>query len=212
MSAAPRPANDADIPQLKALWKLVFGDTDQLIDSFFSHLYPDCRTAVIEEGGTIVSTAYAVALENCRYIYAVATHPDRRGQGYGEVVTMAAAGGEPVYLYPASEGLRGWYQRRMGAQSICMAPGRQATPTREISAETYHRARETLLRGIPHAIYTPAFLRFFGSFGRFYETANGICAMDNDGNIKEALPGMVTAPFHMGLNGAPAMYFGLVLD
>lgn len=207
-----RTARTGDEPQLRALWKLVFGDTDEFLDAFFELLYPDCRTAVVEEDGRIIAAAYAIALENIRYIYAVATHPDARGRGCGEAVTVAAAGGEPACLYPASEGLRGWYARRMGAESVAMAPRRAAQPLDEISAEAYHEARETLLRGIPHAVYTPAFLRFFSRFGRFYKTAEGVCAMDNDGNIKEALPGMETAPFHMGLNGAPAMYWGLVLD
>lgn len=207
-----RPARPGDELQLKTLWKLVFGDTDELIEAFFTHLYPGCRTAVVEEEGRIVAVAYAVALENIRYIYAVATHPACRGKGYGEAVTLAAAGGEPACLYPASEGLRGWYARRMGAVSVAMAPQRTAAPLYEISAEEYHRARESLLRGIPHAVYTPAFLRFFSCFGRFYKTEAGVCATDLDGNIKEALPGMETAPFHMGLNGAPVMYWGLVLD
>ena len=205
-------AQERDIPALKALWKLVFVDTDELIDAFFELLFPDCRTAVVEEDGGIVAAAYAVALENARYVYAVATHPDYRGKGYGEAVTCAAAAGESADLYPAAEGLRGWYARRMSAESVSMAPRRAAVPLREIDAETYHRAREALLRGIPHAVYTPAFLRFFSLFGRFHETAGGICAVDNDGNVKEALPGMETAPFHMGLNGAPSIYWGLVLD
>ena len=207
-----RQAERGDIPALKALWQLVFGDTDEFLDAFFELLFPDCRVAVMEEGGRIAAAAYAIGLENIRYIYAVATHPDYRGKGYGEAVTLAAAKGEPAYLYPASEGLRGWYARRMGAESVSMAPCREAAPLREIGPEEYHAARETLLRDIPHAVYTPNFLRFFGRFGRFYETEQGICAVDSDGNVKEALPGMETAPFHMGLNGAPALYWGLVLD
>ena len=92
--SAPRPARSEDIPQLKALWKLVFGDADELIDAFFALLWPDCRTAVVEENGTVVAAAYAVRLENIRYIYAVATHPEYRGRGYGEAVTLAAAAGD----------------------------------------------------------------------------------------------------------------------
>lgn len=207
-----RLAERGDIPALRALWQLVFGDTDEFLDVFFELLFPDCRTAVIEEDGRIVAAAYAIALENIRYIYAVATHPDFRGKGYGEAVTCAAAGGEPACLYPASEGLRGWYERRMGAVSVPMAPCRTARPLDEISAEEYGSARERLLKDIPHAVYTPAFLCFFARFGRFYKTAEGVCAVDGEGNIKEALPGMETAPFHMGLNAAPLMYWGLVLD
>jgi len=209
---ALRQANWGDVAQLRELWQLVFGDTDEFLDAFFELLYPDCFASVAEEAGEIVAAAYAIPLGGIRYIYAVATHPDHRGKGYGEAVTRAAAAGEAACLYPASESLRGWYQRRMGAESVCMAPRRRAEPLCEISAEEYHSAREALLREVPHAVYTPAFLRFFARFGRFYRTADGICAVDSDGNIKEALPGMEKAPFHMGLNGAPPMYLGLVLD
>ena len=57
MSGQMRCAQERDIPALKALWKLVFGDTDALIDAFFELLFPDCRTAVVEEDGEIVATA-----------------------------------------------------------------------------------------------------------------------------------------------------------
>ena len=39
MTGELRLAQERDIPALKALWKLVFGDTDELIDAFFELLF-----------------------------------------------------------------------------------------------------------------------------------------------------------------------------
>ena len=49
-----RLAERGDIPALRELWTLVFGDTDAFLDAFFELLYPDCRTAVLEEDGRIL--------------------------------------------------------------------------------------------------------------------------------------------------------------
>jgi len=210
---APRPSRPGDESSLRQLWKTVFGDSDEFLDRFFSLVYTPGMAAVIEEEGEIVSAAYALPLENAAYIFAVATHPNHRGKGHGKVVTLAAAGGKPAYLYPAETSLRGWYAREMGAQTVSFRPRWPVSETlRPIAPAEYQQRREELLRDIPHAVYTLPLLELFTFAGEFYETEKGVCAMEN-GIIKESLPCPTDGePFVMGLNNAPPMYWGLVFD
>ena len=56
----PRPSRKGDENALKALWREVFGDTDEYIDAFFQNVYQPGMASVIEEDGTVVAAAYAV--------------------------------------------------------------------------------------------------------------------------------------------------------
>ena len=84
-----RRTNPDDLPQLKALWALGFGDTEQEIEAFFAISYPTATGFCAEEDGRLVAAAYALPQElawgdkTCRsaYLYAVTTHPEFRRQG-----------------------------------------------------------------------------------------------------------------------------------
>ena len=76
----PRPSRKGDENALKALWREVFGDTDEYIDAFFQNVYQPGMASVIEEDGTVVAAAYAVPFGAVRYIFAVATRPEYRGR------------------------------------------------------------------------------------------------------------------------------------
>lgn len=208
-----RPSLPGDEPALKELWSIVYGDEDALIDCFFRELYRPGSAFTAEEDGKIVSAAYIVDFSGARYIYAVATHPEHRRRGYGKAVVLAAVGKEPAYLVPASEALRNWYAREMGAVTINRRPVYAVeTELSPITAGEYARRREALLQGVPHAVYTPEILRYFSSFGEFYAGERGIYAVC-DGVIEEALPCTEgEEPFIMGFNGAPPLYWGLTLD
>ena len=93
----PRPSRKGDENALKALWREVFGDTDEYIDAFFQNVYQPGMASVIEEDGTVVAAAYAVPFGAVRYIFAVATRPKYRGRGYGRAVFA------PTPLMPVSE-------------------------------------------------------------------------------------------------------------
>lgn len=209
----PRPSRPGEEAALRRLWKTVFGDSDAFLDRFFRLVYQPGMAAVIEEDGQIVSAAYALPLENAVYIYAVATHPEHRGRGYGKQVTLAAAQGKPAYLYPAETSLRGWYAREMGAVTVSHRPVYTAPEGgRVISAAEYNTAREALLAGTEHAVYTTPLLELFQFAGEFRAYDGGICAVEN-GIVKESLPCPEGGePFVMGINDAPPMYWGLAFD
>ena len=84
-----RKTNLDDLPQLKALWALGFGDTEQEIEAFFAISYPAATGFCAEEDGRLIAAAYALPQElawgertaKAAYLYAVTTHPDFRRQG-----------------------------------------------------------------------------------------------------------------------------------
>ncbi len=84
-----RTSTPDDIPRLRALWVLAFGDGGDYLDNFFTNYYQPSRVLVLEQEGVVnAMTAWYPSTfhtENgdyrCGYLYAVATHPDCRGQG-----------------------------------------------------------------------------------------------------------------------------------
>ncbi len=44
-----------DIPALRELWKLAFGDSESYIDNFFDTYYRPERVLVLEDGGAVRS-------------------------------------------------------------------------------------------------------------------------------------------------------------
>lgn len=210
----PRPSREGDEHALKALWKEVFGDTDEYIDTFFREIYRPGMASVIEQDGEIAAAAYAVPFGECRYIYAVATKPEYRGRGYGRAVTLAASGGEPAYLCPANATLRCWYALSMRARTVSY---RSDVPLpeslREITAEEYNNRREAWLDGIPHTQYSDGILNLFSVTGAFYRGEQGDIYAVSGGTVYEALPARAgDEPFLMGLNGAEPIYWGLALE
>ena len=210
----PRPSREGDEKSLKALWHEVFGDTDFYIDTFFRELYRPGMASVVEEDGKIVAAAYAVPFGAVRYIFAVATKPEYRGRGYGRAVVLAAAGGEPAYLCPASATLRCWYALTMRAKTVSYRSNAPLPAVcRKITAEEFNTRREAWLDGIPHAKYSDGILRLFSVTGEFLCGEHGDIYAVDGGRVCEALPARAgDEPFLMGLNGAEPIYWGLALE
>ena len=210
----PRPSRKGDEKSLKALWHEVFGDTDFYIDTFFRELYRPGMASVVEEDGKIVAAAYAVSFGAVRYIFAVATKPEYRGRGYGRAVVLAAAGGEPAYLCPASATLRCWYALTMRAKTVSYRSNAPLPAVcRKITAEEFNTRREAWLDGIPHAQYSDGILRLFSVTGEFFCGEHGDIYAVDGGRVCEALPARAgDEPFLMGLNGAEPIYWGLALE
>lgn len=114
-----------DLPQLRALWREAFGDSEAYMDLYFNHRFEPNETYILREDGEIVSmmTAMRVFLwaaeENTlpgRYIYAVATKKRCQGKGYSHRLDrfMAEAlrkeGCCFTCLVPAEDSLRRFYR------------------------------------------------------------------------------------------------------
>lgn len=85
-----RFAQESDIPRLKELWKICFGDEDSYIDFYFEKKFKREETLLslcneeIAAMLTMIPTNIVMAdngIIKASMIYAVATHPEFRGQG-----------------------------------------------------------------------------------------------------------------------------------
>ena len=115
----------ADVPGLKALWALCFGDDPGYIDRYFEDLFLPEYMAVCADGPVPVSmvaflpfTLRAPAGDApCAYLYAMATHPQYQGRGLGQALLRFAhsygreQGWRGLTLVPADQGLFQFYAK-----------------------------------------------------------------------------------------------------
>ncbi len=115
-----RPSRVGDEAALKSLWKTVFCDEDEYIDSFFELLYSPGMARVCVTDGKIVSAAYILRLGElvtggdlrpCSEIYALGTLPECRRRGIGRRVLSAAMRDipGPTLVVPAEKELFDYY-------------------------------------------------------------------------------------------------------
>lgn len=73
-------------PQLRTLWQLSFGDSEEFIAGFFASGYCPRRCGARRKTGTSPPPLYWFDAEfrgqKFAYLYAVATHPDFRNRGF----------------------------------------------------------------------------------------------------------------------------------
>ena len=122
MTGYPNPSDESE---LRLLWKEVFNDTDEFIDSFFSRRYSVDSALIYREGGRIASMIffprYDFRIERehygLGYICGAATLPQYRGRGLmGQLIeasheAMRERGDRFAALIPASDSLYGYYRR-----------------------------------------------------------------------------------------------------
>ncbi len=115
------------IPPMKELWREVFGDSDEFIDTFFANFYRPSRAFLAFGGKELVSMLYYMDVNlkyfgkklKCAYLYGVATKLSERRQGHFRLLhdrlieELKAKKYEAVLVIPANEGLFGLY-RDMG--------------------------------------------------------------------------------------------------
>lgn len=182
-----------DIPKLRQLWKLAFGDTDAFWDVFFSTAYVPDRCRCIREGDAIPAALYWMDMtcqgQKFAYIYAVATDPVFRGKGLCRMLmedtadVLTARGYDGAILVPQDAGLRTMYGR-MGYlpattldQIFCA--GSTPCPVQEIAAADYAARRGALL---PEGSILPgqAALDFLAAFARFYAGDGFLAAVSRE--------------------------------
>ncbi|MCI8667975.1 MAG: GNAT family N-acetyltransferase [Lachnospiraceae bacterium] len=114
-----------NIAELKALWKEVFGDSDEYLDIFFSRVYKEKNTLVRCIDGKPAAALYMIPYEICingkkhilQYLYALATKAEYRRKGImTELIHQAHKIGKKrgyvsSVLIPACQELYAFYQQ-----------------------------------------------------------------------------------------------------
>ena len=168
-----RLSSVTDIPAMRELWALAFGDSGPYMDNFFDNYYCPERMIVLEENGLVramtawFDTTFVVPSEGdfrAAYLYAVATHPDCRGKGLaGRLLAWAdeyfrTLDIPVVTTVPAEPSLHNFF----GANGFeeCFshdeltapptAPGPAPFTLAPVDPKMYGELRETLLAESPH--------------------------------------------------------------
>ena len=204
-----------DIPEMSALWQAVFGDSEELVNSFLE-LLPDMGTAAVAEvNGEIAGAAYVITgmelagggkAKTCGYIYAVAVAPEFRGGGTGRALTEHCAllarsrGAEIICTLPAEGSLYDWYKAILGTECALYrrrfeTEAADIVPVQNLPAAEYGRRREALLKERCHMRPSQTTLEFQRCFceelgGGLYACGGGICAAyteDGAAVIKELI-------------------------
>ena len=177
-----KPAVPEDRPACTALWKAAFGDDDAYIDNFYAHYGRPGQMFTLRDDGELRSMLALFPLElrwpdggltRAAYLYALATDPAARGQGYAAFLLCYADAyleGQAVPFLstvPAEESLQGFFAAAGDFQPChpmdeaeLAAPAPGPVPARPVSGEEYRRLREALLEGTAHAVYDAAYLDY----------------------------------------------------
>lgn len=171
-------ARSEELPRIREIWKLVFGDGDEFLDRFLE-VCPLERIQVLLEEGEVQSflallpaTLMLPDAEPAKldYVYALCTHPDWRGRGLGGQILNYADyfsrthWGRVICTVPAEESLhQGFFKRwgyREGFTTYVTEVDLADLPAVEeggaiaaLSAQAYNRRREKLLSGLAHVAY-----------------------------------------------------------
>ncbi len=171
-----RYAGVQDIPQLKELWHLCFGDEQPYIDFYYQQGFALNQTLVLQAGQTL---ACMLTLMPCQikagaqtfllqYVYAVATHPSMRGKGFSTRLLefaqkeATAAGVDYLFLTPASQSLFGYYGKRGYQTFFDKRVGK-------LSASDVVQSQTLLPKPLPPAQFYKVRTRFLQTLGPYLD-------------------------------------------
>lgn len=120
-----RFADEKDIPGLKEIWHISFGDSKEYIDMFMEHQFKGALTVVYEEDSKILSMFFLFRCDfsinekthPSFYLYAAATLPQYRGKGImGKMLEFSKSYAAEkdfdfIILSPAEKSLYDYYGR-----------------------------------------------------------------------------------------------------
>ena len=179
-----RYAGEKDLPSLRRIWSLSFGDSEALAEGILRDTGVLRYTVVAEEDGALCAMMAAFdgvrfGELNTSYLYALCTHPKHRGKGIGKALTLESTrrafdrGCDAVCLHPANERLANWYGN-MGFQSV-PAPLQAETPAADhplplqpLSPEEYALLRSVWVQAIPASLLHAQALLCEDSGGGFF--------------------------------------------
>ena len=211
---------DAPTPSLtlslRRLWKDAFGDGDAFLNNFFSTAYAPERCRCVTVDDRLAAALYWFDIscngQKLAYIYAVATAPAFREQGFCRALMgnthhhLTALGYQGALLVPDGEALTRMYaglgyQPCCGIREFVCAMGSEPIPLRRIDGAEYARLRRELLpRG--GVIQEGENLAFLETYAEFYAGLDFLLASYREGNRllglellgnADAAPGILSA-------------------
>lgn len=204
------------VPQLRQLWKIAFGDTDDFLDCFFQTAFSPDRCRCVLEDDRIAAVLYwfdcSLRQQKIAYIYAVATHPDFRNRGLCRKLMedthalLAERGYAGAVLVPQKESLRKMYAGMGyrdcgGLNTFSCASGEIAVPVRAIGPQEFACLRRRYLPA-DSVIQERENLTFLSRQMQFYAGENFLLTAYAEKNILHgiellgdisAAPGIVSA-------------------
>lgn len=167
-----RTSVPADIPALRGLWQLAFGDSDAYVNNFFNTYYRPERMLLLEEEGRLLAmtawfdTTFVLPGQGeyrAAYLYAVATHPEARGRGLaGQLLAWAddffrSLSIPAVTTVPAEPTLHNFFGANGFRECFCHSevalPHTHAQPDfslEPVEPPVYAKLREVFLQDTPH--------------------------------------------------------------
>lgn len=174
---------DCHIPQLRALWKEAFGDTDAFLDGFFQVGFSPERSLCLWERDRLSAALYWFDCtwkgKKIAYIYGVATDPAFRGKGFCRHLMedthdlLKAQGYHGSILVPGSEGLFSLY-RKIGYVPCCGKTVQTDLPSGEpavltgITVEAYAGLQKQYLPE-DSVFHDQVALQFAATYTQFYK-------------------------------------------
>lgn len=180
-----RPSRVEELEQQKRLWKAAFGDDEAYIDLFYSTCARPEDVLILSEDGQLCSMAALLPLEialpgggklTSSYVYALATDPHARKQGYGRALLQYAElylreqGVDCITVVPAEAGLFKFFEtvgftecfsnRKMELLESMAPPLPAKSSLEPVDAAAYGELRERLLSGTFHAKYSEKLMAF----------------------------------------------------
>lgn len=182
------------IPQLRALWKEAFGDTDAFLDHFFTTGYAPQRCRCVMDGGDLAAALYwfdcSAEARKYAYLYAVATAGAYRHRGLCRQLMedthrlLKASGYQGAVLVPASPALTAMYAKLgylplSGMDSLSATAGGESIHIKQIDADRYAAVRKTYL-GSNGIMQEGAGLAFLSGLAEFYEGEDFLLAASQE--------------------------------
>ena len=204
--------------QLRTLWQLAFGDSEEFIAGFFAGAYSPRRCRCAVENGNIAAALYWFDAEfrgqKFAYLYAVATHPDFRNRGLcralmaDTVACLTERGYDGALLMPQDVGLREMYAR-MCFRDCCTVSefscdAGEGVALRPVPVTEFAALRREYLppEGV---IQEGANLSYLNSYAAFYAGGDFLLAAAPDGDSltgMELLGNAAAAPGILGALGS----------
>ena len=202
-------------PQLRVLWQLSFGDSEEFIAGFFAGGYCPRRCRCAAENGNVAAALYWFDAEfrgqKFAYLYAVATHPDFRNRGLCRALMADAAacltgrGYDGALLMPHDSGLRKMYGR-MGYRDCCTVSefscdAGEAVALRPVSDAEFARLRREYLPP-DGVIQEGANLSYLKCYAALYAGGDFLLAAEHDGDSLTGMELLGNAAAAPGILGA----------